>query len=107
MLPGIEVRELVHAVQNVGHEFLRGRSAGPRRPCRPAGRSRPRPTREVVVVAGRGDSLRGLGMLLEDVADLATNLAEPIEVEPGQADLDRPGIVKAGVGLEIDMQSLG
>ena len=49
----------------------------------------------------------GLGVLLENVADLAADLAEPIEVEARQADLDCPGVVEAGVGLKIDVQPLG
>ncbi len=107
MLPRLEFRELIDAIQDVGHEFFEEDPWGHADlAAQPSGHGLGQ-VADVVGVAGRGDPLRGLGMLLEDVADLAADLAKPIEVEARQPNLHGARVVEAGLGLKIDVQPLG
>ena len=106
MLSRLEVLELIDTVQDIGHEFFEEDPRGHADlAAEPSGHGLSQ-FLDVCVIAGRGDSLRGLGVLLEDVADLAADLAEPFEVKARQSDLHGPWVIEAGLGLEIDVQSL-
>ena len=106
MLPRVEVGELIHTVQDIGHQLFQ---EDPRCDADFAAQFAGDGLGQipnVAVVAARSNPIGSLGVLLKDVADLAPDLAEPFEVESGQADLRGAGIVEPGVGLEIDVQPL-
>jgi hypothetical protein len=106
MLSRVEIGELVHAVQHVGHELLQEQARGN------AGSSAEMPSNcarkifKISVIDNPADAGALICLLGKEVTDPSAYLHQGIQIEPRKPYLNGPRIVESRIGGKVRVDTL-
>ena len=105
--PGIELGELINAIEDVADKFFQKQSWGDADVAAQVAGDRSGEHFDVGVVDDGSDAIGFVGTLGIEIPDPAADFAQRCDVETGQSELDGPRVVESGVGREVGMEALG
>ena len=101
MRAGIEIGELVDAVEDVPDEFFEEQPRGDANLAPQRARNGGGEIADIRLVTSGGDPVERFRLRRVNIPHLHAHLDEPVEIESRQFDLRSTRVVESGIGLEV------